>query len=92
MDPLKLYEYLTMGLPIVSTPVPPTEEFDPLVYVADRAEFSSRIGEALGEPERPEAEKLWKARIDEAKKHRWENRVEKILEYIRSVFQDSSRQ
>ena len=82
MDPLKLYEYLTTGLPVVCTPVPPCEEFSGLVHVGDGREFVAKVGEALEEAGRPESEALWKARIRESKRHGWEARVETILNYI----------
>ncbi len=78
MDPLKLYEYLTTGLPIVSTPVPPMENYPGLVYVGEGPEFVRRVDEALGEARRPEGGELWRARIEESKRHGWEARVERI--------------
>lgn len=82
MDPLKLYEYLTTGLPVVATPVPPCEDFSHLINVAEEQQFVSKVGEALEEAGRPESEALWKARIQEAKRHAWETRVETILGHI----------
>jgi glycosyltransferase involved in cell wall biosynthesis len=82
MDPLKLYEYLTTGLPIVSTPVPPTEEYPSLLYVASGETFSERIGEALEEVHRADAEARWRARIEESRRHHWDRRVARIEEEI----------
>jgi len=46
-SPLKVYEYLSMGLPVVTPDLEAIPE-DPLVYRArDRAEFVERVGEAL---------------------------------------------
>jgi len=78
MDPLKMYEYLTTGLPIVSTPVPPTEEYDSLVHIGTGQRFSEQIGVALDEVLRPDAEDLWLARIEESRKHHWDIRVARI--------------
>lgn len=78
MDPLKMYEYLTTGLPIVSTPVPPTGDYPSLIYVGKGQSFSEQIGNALEEVRRPDAEELWHARIEESKKHHWESRVARI--------------
>lgn len=48
MDPLKLYEYLAMGLPVVSTPVAGLEPFRPWVEVAPEAEtFVQAVETAL---------------------------------------------
>jgi len=85
MDPLKLYEYLTTGLPIVATDVPPVRTYEALVYIAhDAASFVEKVEEALAEQETPRAEDLWRARIEEAQRHSWEHRVETILEAVRS--------
>lgn len=78
MDPLKMYEYLTTGLPIVSTPVPPTDEYPSLFYVGRGRHFSEQIGNALEEAHQPDADRLWRARIEESKRHHWENRVARI--------------
>ena len=82
MDPLKLYEYLTTGLPVVSTPVPPTENFADLIYVGEGPRFLSRLAEAIEEPDRPGAEDRWRARVEEARKHGWLERVERITRDI----------
>ncbi len=79
MDPLKLYEYLTTGLPIVTTPVPPSDAFRRWVYIGSGQGFSSRVGEALRETDSAEAQSLWEGRIQEARRHGWEARVEQIL-------------
>lgn len=85
MDPLKLYEYLTTGLPVVSTDVPPVRSYQALVYIAhDAASFIEKVGEALDEQETPRADDLWRARIREAQRHSWKHRVESILEAVRT--------
>ena len=78
MDPLKLYEYLTTGLPIASTPVPPTEDHASLIYLGAGERFSEQVGNALEEILRPDAEGLWHARIEESKKHHWGKRIVQI--------------
>ncbi len=85
MDPLKLYEYLTTGLPIVSTPVPPMEEFSQMVYIGADKHFSEKVGEALEEIQRPDADDIWRRRLEEAKKHSWTSRRERILSDIFSM-------
>ncbi len=78
MDPLKMYEYLTTGLPIVSTPVPPTGDYPSLIYVGRGRDFSDQIGRALEEVDRPDAEETWQARIEESRRHHWQSRVARI--------------
>jgi len=86
MDPLKLYEYLTTGLPVVATPVPPCEDYAHLIHVAEGKAFSERIKEALEECKRPDAESIWRSRIQETKRHGWEIRVAAILNQLDENF------
>lgn len=79
MDPLKLYEYLTTGLPIVSTPVPPTSAFAPHLYRGQGPAFCDAVAEACDETRRPDADARWRGRIEEARRHSWQSRVRAIL-------------
>jgi teichuronic acid biosynthesis glycosyltransferase TuaH len=90
MDPLKLYEYLTTGLPIVSTPVPPTGEYDSLVHIGTGQRFSEQIGAALDELLQPDAEDRWLARIEESRKHHWDLRIARIESDIGELLKNSS--
>ncbi len=48
-SPLKAYEYLAAGRPIVSTPLPEIERFAPPIRIArDAAGFADAIGQLLG--------------------------------------------
>jgi glycosyltransferase involved in cell wall biosynthesis len=79
MNPLKIYEYLACGKPIVSTKISGVEEFENFIKVAgDKEEFNKYINQALNS----DNEELHKARIEEARKHTWEDRVERMLEII----------
>jgi len=89
MDPLKLYEYLTTGLPVVATPVPPCEDYSKLIYMAEGKAFSKKIEDALEEYQRPDAESLWSQRIQEARLHGWETRIEEILDRLETHFKDA---
>ena len=54
-NPVKVYEYLAAGLPVVSTPMPELERFKPLVAVAATAqEFTDAIREAAATRRDPE--------------------------------------
>ena len=49
-NPIKLYEYFSCGLPVVSTPLPEAQAMGELVYVgASPAEFARQVSEALRE-------------------------------------------
>jgi len=48
-DPIKLYEYFSLGLPVVSTALPEVERHGDLVYVADRQSFIAQLEAAASE-------------------------------------------
>ena len=56
MDPMKVYEYLAAGLPVVSTPVLDANRFAVGVRVAGRGDFVAAVRAALSE--RPPADVL----------------------------------
>ncbi len=75
-DPLKLYEYLAAGKPVVSTPIPRSIKFSDVVSIADGTEeFVSAIDAALscdnGECKR---------RIAAARPHSWNGRYRTIVD------------
>jgi glycosyltransferase involved in cell wall biosynthesis len=52
-DPIKLYEYFSLGLPVVSTALPEVERHGDLVYVADRQSFVGQLETAVSERDEP---------------------------------------
>jgi glycosyltransferase involved in cell wall biosynthesis len=46
-DPLKLYEYLSTGKPVISTWLPAIGDFDRFVHVAGREDFADKVDRAL---------------------------------------------
>jgi glycosyltransferase involved in cell wall biosynthesis len=79
MNPLKIYEYLAAGKPIVSTPVAGTELFGEHVYVAKDAQaFAASIRKAIAENNST----LEESRRRAASAHTWERRVDDLLDKI----------
>lgn len=83
-NPLKLYEYLACGIPIVSTQVSDVVEFangyPQLVKIAyNYDEFVNKIDESLKENN----EILQKKRIEIAKQNSWNNKANEMLRLIR---------
>lgn len=78
MNPLKLYEYLSVGIPVVTTPVAGIETFDKNVYTAASAEFGKKLEIAFSEA----SERLALERKKEAQKHSWQERVQTMISYI----------
>lgn len=78
MDPIKLYDYLATGKPIVSTPIAGVERFRDVVYVGDTPEaFVMGVEEALQEP--PE---LPEKRLQYAQQNTWSRRGSEIWSLI----------
>jgi hypothetical protein len=49
-NPIKLYEYFSLGLPVVSAPLPEAQAMAELVYIADSpVTFAQQVAEALRE-------------------------------------------
>lgn len=79
-SPLKLYEYLAGGKPILSTPQPEAEKFAPLVKVASTyQEFLVSARKILEEGENPEYPEKRKAL---SRMNSWEARLGEITQLI----------
>ena len=72
--PMKVYEYLAAGLPVVVTPLPSLEGEEAVVVAADAAGFAAALDAELA-ADSPEARR---ARSERARAHSWEARLEEI--------------
>jgi glycosyltransferase involved in cell wall biosynthesis len=82
VNPLKLREYLSAGLPVVSTPVPEVTRYANLCRIArDRAEFVAAIEQALGE-DSPAARR---ARSKAMESETWQARVAEVERTVDDV-------
>ncbi len=80
VSPLKFYEYLATGKPIVSTPQPDqVMEFAPIIHVAATAEAFSQCLAASLEDTDPERTT---ARMEEGRKSSWDARVAQMCEIL----------
>lgn len=78
-SPLKLYEYLAAGKPVVSTDHPEAREFSSQVYIASNPEdFLNQVYHALTEDD--PARK--RQRVAIAKQNSWDCRVDKMEQII----------
>ncbi len=79
MNPLKLYEYLACGKPIVTTQIAGIEKFQELIYTAKtKEEFNEKINQALKENNR----ELEIKRKESVQNENWKNRVNQMLELV----------
>lgn len=79
-SPLKLYEYLATGRPIISTPHPEVDELSHCVSIASPDNWIDRINAIL----QPDGESQRQERLAEAEKHSWKVRVDGMLNAIQS--------
>jgi glycosyltransferase involved in cell wall biosynthesis len=81
LNPIKLWEYLAAGRPIVSTDVAGFRDYPKLVRLARSAdEFVAAVERALDEPHT-----VRQQRRDEAAKHSWASRVDQIEAVMQQV-------
>lgn len=80
MNPLKLFVYCSMNIPVVSTAINNLDELLELVYVArDKQEFLEKIEFALAKKKNS---RLSEEQIALLKKNSWVERVEQVLSLI----------
>ena len=87
LNPIKLWEYLAAGKPIVSTRVAGFRDYASLVYLADNAaEFAHAITQAMAE--RVERPTLAEERKAEARRHSWNTRLDAVEAVIQGCRSD----
>lgn len=80
INPLKVYEYLATGKPIVATPLPELAQFGSLVHLAgDPSAFARAVQTALAEAADPDAAARRQAA---AAANTWDHRVERMVALI----------
>jgi glycosyltransferase involved in cell wall biosynthesis len=86
MDPIKVYEYLSLGKPVVASPMPELDRFADLLYQAAGVDaYEAAIEKALSEPETQGSDKTVQARRAVAKANTWDGRVAQIVEVLRET-------
>lgn len=79
MNPLKIYEYLACGLPVVTTPVAGTENFSEILQIAtDASSFERAIVTSLQE----DGERFVALRKNSVLEHTWAARVARMMEFL----------
>jgi glycosyltransferase involved in cell wall biosynthesis len=81
--PLKFFEYLATGKPVVSTPIPELRKFEPMIDLAGTAADFARAVER-----RLEVDQHREQRIALARDNSWEHRIGRMLTILEDVFAD----
>lgn len=82
MFPMKFFEYLAAGKPVVSTALESLKEHGDVCYIsATEEEFEKNIEKALDEKD----ESLKQRRMETAKLHGWDKRIEEMSEKAEKI-------
>lgn len=82
LDPIKLYDYLATGVPVVTTGVAMNPALEPFVEIAGGADaFESAVAQALSEPEGAR-----ERRREAALAHNWKSRAATALDILGRFF------
>lgn len=88
-NPVKVYEYLSAGKPVVGTALPELKQFGDLVYcAADAPEFLSCVARALDEPLLGTQAELAQQRIEFVREQTWQKRAMDLV----AAAEDSSKE
>ena len=89
MFPLRFFEYLSLGKPVVAVNLPALQEFSDYFYPArDYEEFVRAIQKALGE-NNPD---LSRRRTEIARQYSWEKRIEEISQIVEKELKTNARE
>ncbi len=81
-NPVKFYEYIASGKPVVTVNLPELEQYSDICYLSeDKKDFSRNIFKALHEYN----EEIVGKRIETAKENSWDKRVEDLIQCVDSL-------
>lgn len=86
-NPVKAYEYLSAGKPVVSTPLPEMDQFKDVVYIADTcADFIKQIQNGLNETNDSQLVKL---RMKSVANETWDIRFQSVTDLLSQELRQS---
>jgi glycosyltransferase involved in cell wall biosynthesis len=85
-DPIKIYDYLASGRPVVATKTAGTGSFSDLLYLAnDKSHFLALLDQAVQD----KSDVLRQNRIEIAHRHSWQERFVEVKEILQPFFDKS---
>jgi glycosyltransferase involved in cell wall biosynthesis len=86
-NPLKLREYLSTGLPVVSARIPQAEKYTDVIQIEDSPQgFINAIDAAINEDKSLHI----KSRLDRVREYTWDARVETVVSRVQDTIKQSS--
>jgi len=86
LSPLKLLEYMAVGIPVVSTPIPACNSVPHILIAQSREDMVQAVAKALEE----NCDTLRRARQLYASQHNWDRRVKEIVQLLRDLDRTAS--
>jgi len=86
--PAKMNEYLAMGLPVVSTPLPEVVEFSKKYGVINIAKNKEDFVKTIKEVILKDSEEKKQKRIEVAKQNDWTNKIQEISQIIQKTYEN----
>lgn len=87
-SPLKFYEYLATGRPIISTNLPALQSFHNIINIAQNAgEFEQLVSISIKEHDK----ELIEQRMETARENSWEKRAETIIDILGKILVEKDR-
>ena len=85
-SPVKMFEYMAMGLPIVTTPMPECMLYKSVFIAKDATEFEKQIRAAIAAKTDPAYQKTLQR---EARENTWDARVDDMVKIIEKHYKRS---
>ncbi|MCL4395907.1 MAG: glycosyltransferase [Chloroflexi bacterium] len=86
VNPIKIYEYLAMGKPVVSTPLREVQRFSEVIEIADPADFSNAVKRALAKSDDSSVQQ----RLQVARNNTWDIRTAEIVRILADSIKGSA--
>lgn len=85
LNPLKVYEFMAAGCPVVATDIPEIQNFSKIISIAkDKDDFGYLLKQLLSS----DLSKFKEHLLNEAKNHSWNNRTTEMVSCIKNCLEE----